>query len=243
MAVNKSPTLKWFAMSGKKSEPGWHPDSILQLAEDRFLNNVQSLEDAAQSAVLALASSPVYEANYKLTWWQWMFFPILSTRLYRLQLSIRQGNSTQSAQRIALQKTVAQLEFGKKAPPPHIILLVRQNILRNEFNHWQVRQAFNSLALRNRKNRLQLRMQPTNIHGVSVLVFWLFALFSGWMFWALIVDCFFTDRLPLPYNQFIVLFDACLLGTLAFYQFGYQWRLGERVMQRIWPVPTVHISG
>lgn len=240
--VNKSPTLKWSAMSGKKSELGWHPDPILQLAEDRFLNNVQSLGDPAQSALLALASSPVYEANYKLTWWQWLFFPILSTRLNRLQSFIRQRGNLQSSQRTGLLQTVVELEFGKKAPPTHIIVLVRQNILRNEFTHWQVRQAFNSLALRNRKDRLQLRMQPTGIHSVSVLVFWLLAMFSGWMFWALIVDCFFTDRLPLPYNQFIVFFDACLLGTLAFYQFGYQWRLGEHVMQRIWPTTSAHIS-
>ncbi len=230
-------------MPGKKSDPTWHADPVLLLAEERFLNSVHSLEDPVQSAVLALASNLVYEARYKLTWWQWLFFPILSRRLNRLQTRMRRNVALNVAQRTTLQKTVIQLEFGKKVPPAHVIALVRQNILRNAFNNWQVRQAFNSLALRNRNDRFQRRHQPQGIHGISVLIFWLFAHLSALMFFALIIDSFLIPCLPVPYNQFIVLFDASLVATLAFYQFGYQWRHGDCVMQRIWPTPTVHVGG
>ncbi len=196
-----------------------------------------------QSAILALASNLVYEARYKLTWWQWLFFPILSRRLSSLQGLVRKGLVLDVAQRKTLQKTVIQLEFGKRAPPAYIIALVRQNILHNELNNWQVRQAFNSFALRNHNDRLQRRLQPQGVHVVSVLAFWVFAAFSTLMFSGVVIDSFFTPCLPLPYNQFIVLFYACAVATLFCYQLGYQWRHGDRVMQRIWPTPTLHVSG
>lgn len=229
-------------MSGKKSDSGWQPDAVLKLAEDRFMSSVGALQKASPAAVLALASDLVYEAAYQLTWWQWLFFPILSRRLHLMQKKLRKYGVLDHQNRIVLRRTVAQLEFGKRPPPAHIVRLVRENIVQNEFSNWQVRQAFNSFALSVRKGRYLRRVQPSKIHGMSVLAHWCFALVSGLLLAAMMVEVFIAPILPMPYNQVFVLFEACVVAAYAFYQLGYQWRHGEYVMQNIWPSPVVHSS-
>jgi hypothetical protein len=229
-------------MSGKKSDPIWQPDAVLKLAEDRFISSVEALQKAAPAAVLALASDLVYEAAYQLTWWQWLFFPILSRRLHLEQRELRQCGALDHQNRNVMRRTVAQLEFGEKPPPAHIVRLVRENIVQNEFSNWQVRQAFNSFALFARKGRYLRRTQPSKIHGMSVLAHWCFALVSGLLLAAMMVETFIAPILPMSYNQVFVLFEACVIAAYAFYQLGYQWRHGEYVMQNIWPSPVVHSS-
>lgn len=76
-------------MSGKKSDTGWGLDPVQQLVKDRFLSEAKELGNPVHAVLLALTSNLIYEMAYKLTWWQWLFFPLLSLRLYRLQVSIR----------------------------------------------------------------------------------------------------------------------------------------------------------
>jgi hypothetical protein len=227
-------------MSGKKSDSVWQPDAVLKLAEDRFISNVEALQKAAPAAVLALASDLVYEAAYQLAWWQWLFFPILSRRLHLVQREHRQYGALDHKNRNVMRRTVAHLEFGDKPPPAHIVRLVRENILQNEFSNWQVRQAFNSFALSVSKGRYLRRMQPSKIHGISALAHWCFALVSGLLLAAMMVETFIATILPMPYNQVFVVFEVCVISAYAFYQLGYQWRHGEHVMQNIWPASVVH---
>jgi hypothetical protein len=230
-------------MSGKKSDSSWQPDAVLKLAEDRFLSTVAAIQKAGPAAVLALASDLVYESAYRLVWWQWLFFPILSLRVLRTQRVLRRQGKLDAVNKKVLQRTVAQLQFGKKIPPAHIINLVRQNIVENDFSNWQVRHAFNSPALSFREDRCLLRRQPAGIHRLLIPSFWVFAIVSGLSLSALMIDTFIGPILPIPYNQFFIFFEVCAVATFALYQFGYQWRKGDQMMKIIWPFPVVHSRG
>lgn len=229
-------------MSGKKSDYGWRPDPVQQLAEDPFLSHAQELRNPIHAVLLALTSNLIYEMAYKLTWWQWLFFPLLSLRLYRLQVSIRKHAPPDAVQQKTLERTVLRLEFGKKTPPTHVISLVRQNIVRNRLPHWHIRQAFNSPALLHREGRLQVSAQSPLIYAVAVRAFWFFAALTVVLVVIHTIDGLVSPLIPLPFLQFYALFHASTAATLLSYQLGYQWQRGDQVMQRIWPASTVHVG-
>lgn len=218
----------------------WRPDPMLDLAVENFIDSIHSLGTSSDARELALASDLVYESNYCLDWWQKLFFPVLSQRLKYLQRHFRAVGLGDPELQTNLRKTVAQLEFGDKAPPPYVIQLVRQNVLANQLTNWQVRQAFNSRALKKCKDGLRVKMQPRLLNMMAFAAQWVFGIGGGLLFLdALLSKAFSAQQIYMAHSTWLSLTVSCILGTSFFFQLGRQWQRGGDVMQKIWPTDPV----
>ena len=232
---------KLFALFGTKSDRPWHADATFELAAERFIGSVQGLGSARHANLLALASDLVYESNYQLDWWQKLFFPILSWRLIDLQLQVIQTGLADSQLQVKLRRTVAKLEFGDKTPPAYFTQIVRQKILAHQFTNWQVRNAFNSMALKKTKSVLQIQQQPTLVRKLATISQWIFGVLSSLLFVVLVNDAFVVPTTHIPYAFYSLLTNGCILATGFSFQLGKQWTHGNAVMKVIWTADLVSL--
>ncbi len=230
-----------FALFGKKPDVPLQPNALLDLAAERFIGSIQALGSSRQANLLALSSDLVYELNYQLDWWQKLFFPVLSCRLIGLQLQVCQDGLADYRLQVNLRRTVAQLEFGDKAPPGHLAQVVRQKILSHQFTNWRVRQAFNSKALKKSKDGLQIQHQPTLLSKTANVACWIFGILSSVLLIILLQDAFVAPTIRVPYAHFSFVIHSSVLATGFFFQIGKQWTNGATVMQEIWPADLVRL--
>lgn len=208
-------------------------DLIQQLAEGRFLSNVTSFGDPHQAMLFSLASDLVYECNYRLTWWHWLFFPVDSVRLTRLQTKLRK-NQADDRSIHTIRNLVKALEFRDKAPPERYLHLVRMQILKSKLSHWEVRQAFNSIALRKSQGGLvRVNINTWLARALTPLQWILFALVVY-----LAVDLVFNLNTAYSFFDKLAVFDLVAWATLISYRYGSQYEHGCSVLKMIWP--TTH---
>ncbi len=203
-------------------------DRIELLSLALFEANIGAFESTEQLSHFVRAADLIYECNFKLTWWHRVFFPILAFRISRHQHLIRTSRANPAIED-QLRKSVSTLEFRDKAPPSRYMHTVRVNILKGQFTHWQIRQAFNSKSISKRDQKLVISAPPKLKSVVArvlqyplVIAAFYFALSASQL------DFFWES------NE-LLMFDFFLVGSLVCHQLGGQWLHGFKVLQAIWP--------
>ena len=205
-------------------------DLIRQLAEERLLSSVSSFGDPHQAMLFSLASDLVYECNYRLTWWHWLFFPLDSLKLIKLQNQLRKSQADDWSFH-TIRRLVKALEFRDKAPPERYLHLVRMQILKSKLSHWEVRQAFNSIALKKAQGGLvRVNINSWLARALTPIQWILFALGLY-----LAVDLVFNLNAVYSFVDKLALFDLIAWSTLISHRYGSQYQHACSVLKMIWP--------
>lgn len=207
-------------------------DPIESLSVARFELNIGAFANNVELKYFVLASDLIYESNFKLTWWHRVFFPILARRISRSQRLIKTSRGTPSIEN-QLRKAVSILEFRDKAPPSRYIHAVRVNILKSQFTHWQIRQAFNSKSISKRDKKLVIS-EPPKLKSVIAHILQ-YPLIFGALYLAL---SFVLSDSPSQFYRSpdeLLVIDLLSVGALVCHQVGSQWLHGFKVLQHIWP--------
>lgn len=205
-------------------------DPIESLSVARFELNIGAFANNEELKYFVLASDLIYESNFKLTWWHRVFFPILARRISRSQRFIKTSRGTLSIEN-QLRKAVSILEFRDKAPPSRYIHAVRVNILKSQFTHWQIRQAFNSKSISKRDQKLIIS-EPPKMKSVIARILQ-YPLILAALYFAFVLSESPTQIYRGPDELLVI--DFFSVGALVCHQVGSQWLHGFKVLQHIWP--------
>lgn len=203
-------------------------DRIELLSLALFEENIGAFESTEQLSYFVRAADLIYECNFKLTWWHRVFFPILACRISRHQNLIRTSRANPSIED-QLRKSVSTLEFRDKAPPSRYIHTVRVNILKGQFTHWQIRQAFNSKSISKRDQKLVISAPPKLKSVIARVLQYPLAIAACYFALSALQPGFFIG------SDELLLLDLFLVGSLVCHQLGGQWLHGFKVLQDIWP--------
>lgn len=128
---------------------------------------------------------------------------------------------------------LSKLEFGDKVVSPQARLRLRKNIVSHGLSSWDVRQAFNSLALKRQGSVLLLRRQPLWLYRFCTFLMWAFVSAFVVLFGTAIIQVMQPSLGQQSLDYLFYGLNLCVVFTAMLYTLGQHWKLGQEVLDKL----------
>lgn len=177
-----------------------------------------------------------YVRNYRFKWWQWLFWPVTCSKISigRRQIDHQSKEFSDHSRMVnTLDIALSDLEFGRCPLTTQERWLIRRKILELRLSHAEVRNAFQSCALRWKRGQpIQIRTQPKLLYwfcrigrDTSVSAVALSILALSW----LLVNGACT---PCAWTGYVLLAAYALIFWMLFQVVGPSWAMAQNTLKQ-----------
>lgn len=207
-----------------------------RVIKENWLATIRHTRSQAQDKVSlgAVGAAPHNYINaYTLEGWQKLFFPLIAIRVQRFKNKFL-GIAPLSEPSLWLaENALASLEFRDQIASPSLRMHVRQKIILEQLPAWDVRQAFNSLALKKIDQAIGIRAQPHGCYLVCTSLLWLFSATTLIFFGQAGIDAVEPKLEQIEVGWLFLKLQLSILLVFVMHRLGPQWKNGVTVLRKM----------
>lgn len=207
-----------------------------RVIKERWLANIRHTRSQAQDRVSlgAVGAAPHNYINaYTLERWQKLFFPLIAIRVKRFKNKFLGIAPMTEPSLLEAENALASLEFRDQIPSPRLRMQVRQKIILEHLSAWDVRQAFNSLALKKIEQTIGIRAQLHWCYLVCTGLMWLFSAATLIFLAQAAIDAVDPKLEQAEVSWLFLKLELSILLVFMMHRLGPQWRNGVIVLRKM----------